>query len=166
MSYGSSSRRRSSRVLKATSAMVCTSILSSPLISVLFFCHRMLRRHLELLVHSCTCKKQDCAESCRKMRELLAHVMSCPVRTQGGCRKCRRVWLLLQYHAKTCKAKDCPVPKCAQIRDALRLRQLQQLQMEDRRREAQNRTIGHRVRPEQEQDDEEEQGGGEATGGK
>lgn len=39
---------------------------------------------------------------------------------QGGCKKCRRVWLLLQYHAKSCKNKDCPVPKCPQIREALR----------------------------------------------
>ena len=39
---------------------------------------------------------------------------------QGGCKKCRRVWLLLQYHAKNCKNKECNVPKCAQIREALR----------------------------------------------
>lgn len=30
------------------------------------------------------------------------------------------MWLLLQYHAKSCKEKVCPVPKCAQIREALR----------------------------------------------
>lgn len=56
----------------------------------------------------------------------LAGVSSSPLRlaarymSQGGCKKCRRVWLLLQYHAKSCKNKDCLVPKCPQIREALR----------------------------------------------
>lgn len=83
--------------------------------------NRMLRRHLDLLVHACTCRKQaECVPNCIKMRELLRHVHECPIKSQGGCKKCRRVWLLLQYHAKSCKTKDCQVPKCAQIREALR----------------------------------------------
>lgn len=114
----------------------------------------MLRRHLELLVHSCTCQKPDCVSNCLKMRELLKHVHECPIKSQGGCKKCRRVWLLLQYHAKNCKNKECHVPKCAQIREALRMRMLQQLAMEDRRRAAQNSTIGYRVQPKKEEEDE------------
>lgn len=162
----------------------------------------MLRRHLDLLVHACTCRKQECVPNCIKMRELLRHVHECPIKSQGGCKKCRRVWLLLQYHAKSCKTKDCQVPKCGQIREALRyaikqaskragagvsmvdsiaflffrglltltpsprpptttphhtnsMRQLQQLAMEDRRRQAQNSTIGYRVQPKPKEEEEE-----------
>lgn len=43
---------------------------------------RALRRHLELLVHSCTCKKPDCVPNCIKMRELLQHVATCKIRSQ------------------------------------------------------------------------------------
>ncbi|EWM29492.1 histone acetyltransferase hac12 [Nannochloropsis gaditana] len=50
----------------------------------------MLRRHLELLVHSCTCTKHDCVPNCIKMRDLLKHVHECPIRTQGGCKKLPR----------------------------------------------------------------------------
>jgi len=40
--------------------------------------------------------------------------MSCLIRTQGGCQQCRRLWLLIQYHAKFCTA-----PKCAEVREAI-----------------------------------------------
>lgn len=38
-----------------------------------------------------------------------------------------------------------------------RMRQLQQLQMEERRRAAQNQTIGYRAKPAEEEDEEESQ---------
>ncbi len=88
----------------------------------------MLQRHLDLLVHACACKrgKEDCAENCVKMREMLTHVMCCPTREEGGCQKCRRVWLLMLYHAKQCRVQiGCPVPKCPEIKDALTVAALQ-----------------------------------------
>lgn len=56
------------------------------------------------------------------MKGLLEHILDCPIKSQGACPKCRRVWLLLQHHAKNCSREGCSVPKCAEIREALRRR--------------------------------------------
>lgn len=57
----------------------------------------MLRRHLDLLVHACICRKPDCVPNCVKMRELLKHVHECPIKSQVCmCNMCvgerGRVW--------------------------------------------------------------------------
>lgn len=71
------------------------------------------------------CNNDHCTSNCRKMRALVQHICQCKVQSQNGCVKCRRMWLLLQYHAKDCVSDDdCLVPKCAQIRTALALQQL------------------------------------------
>ena len=38
-------------------------------------------------------------------------------------RLCRRMWALLQLHAKQCKEAACPVPRCRELRE-LRRRQV------------------------------------------
>mmetsp|Transcript_18018 Transcript_18018/g.40962 ORF Transcript_18018/g.40962 Transcript_18018/m.40962 type:complete len:100 (-) Transcript_18018:211-510(-) len=58
----------------------------------------------------------------------------------GGCHICKRIWALLQIHARQCKQKNCPVPKCMAIRDHSRRIALQQQAMDDRRRQEMNRT--------------------------
>ncbi|CAN0314114.1 unnamed protein product, partial [Discosporangium mesarthrocarpum] len=72
------------------------------------------------------------------IQTLLTHGASCTTRTQGGCGVCKRVWALLQIHARQCKKDRCPVPKCAQLRLHMRFIRQQQQQMDDRRRQAMN----------------------------
>ena len=81
----------------------------------------MLQRHLQLLAHSSSCSYIKCAESCFKMRELIQHAETCPLWVEGECRRCRSVWLLLQYHAVGCqKGSVCVVPKCSRIKELLK----------------------------------------------
>ena len=46
---------------------------------------------------------------------------------------CRRMWGLLQLHAKQCQASDCPVPRCRELRE---MRRRQMSRQEDQRRHA------------------------------
>ena len=73
--------------LRGPCAMSCSltvSVFSSGSFVYLSHFARMLRRHLDLLIHSCECKKPDCVINCHKMRELLAHVHTCTIRSQVG----------------------------------------------------------------------------------
>lgn len=44
---------------------------------------------------------------------------------------CRRMWSLLQLHAKGCQAANCPVPRCRELRE---MRRRQIARAEDQRR--------------------------------
>lgn len=46
---------------------------------------------------------------------------------------CRRMWGLLQLHAKQCQSADCPVPRCRELRE---MRRRQMSRQEDQRRHA------------------------------
>eukprot|EP00884_Botryococcus_braunii_P009216 jgi/Botrbrau1/18296/Bobra.0179s0026.1 len=93
-----------------------------------------LDRTMKLLVHASSCDMPDCpSTNCIKVKNLFAHASHCKDNVGGGCTLCRRMWLLLQMHAKTCVASSCPVPKCAELQ-ALRRRQAQR--SEDARRSA------------------------------
>eukprot|EP00953_Heterococcus_sp_UTEX-ZZ885_P017631 9860-Heterococcus_DN1.PRE.2 len=60
----------------------------------------------QMLLHAVTC--EGCAsEGCRQLRALLHHGNTCQVRHQGGCGPCRRIWAILQYHAKQCQRETC-----------------------------------------------------------
>jgi len=59
-------------------------------------------------------------------------------RVQGGCAICRRIWALLQIHARQCRRDACMVPKCRQLKEQLRALAQQQAQMDERRRAAMN----------------------------
>jgi len=88
---------------------------------------RQIRLHMQLLQHTAGCRNAACpSPNCRKMKKLLRHCATCPTKVQGGCAICRRVWALLQIHARQCAkpAGSCPVPKCAQLK--AQLAQMQQ----------------------------------------
>jgi inosine/xanthosine triphosphatase len=88
---------------------------------------RMIRLHMHLLEHAAGCRNAACpSANCRKMKNLLRHGATCTTKVQGGCAICRRVWALLQIHARQCAkpAGSCPVPKCAQLK--AQLAQMQQ----------------------------------------
>ncbi|EQC40191.1 hypothetical protein, variant [Saprolegnia diclina VS20] len=95
--------------------------------------------HMQLLVHasSCNAEKGNCTSlNCEKMKELLRHGGNCKLRATGGCTICRRVWALLQIHARQCRNAECSVPRCKDLREHLRKLALQQQLMDDRRRAA------------------------------
>lgn len=96
-----------------------------------------VRLHMQLLVHSSTCANGSCGSSnCEKMKELMRHGAQCKLRAYGGCTICRRVWALLQLHARQCREYECKVPRCHDLREHVRKLQLQQQLMDDRRRAA------------------------------
>lgn len=96
-----------------------------------------VRLHMQLLVHSSSCADGNCGSSnCEKMKELMRHGSICKQRAYGGCTICRRVWALLQLHARQCRQFECKVPRCHDLREHVRKLQLQQQLMDDRRRAA------------------------------
>jgi hypothetical protein len=72
-----------------------------------------LQKTLQLLVHACSCNNPQCgSNSCRKVRQLFQHAVQCQLKVTGGCQLCKKMWCLLNLHAKGCTTTDCPVPRC------------------------------------------------------
>jgi E1A/CREB-binding protein len=94
-----------------------------------------VQRTMELLVHASGCKSSTCSSSnCAKVKGLISHSQTCASRTGAqNCAFCRRLWTLLQVHAKLCTAQACPVMRCRELRE-YRRRQVEQA--EERRRQA------------------------------
>lgn len=108
---------------------------------------RSIQLHMTLLLHASTCRSTSCASAnCAKMKGLLKHGTQCKVKATGGCNVCKRIWALLQIHAKQCKQDNCPVPNCMAIRERYRQLQLQQQAMDDRRRQMMNQTYHQQAR--------------------
>lgn len=101
---------------------------------------RSIQLHMTLLQHAATCTSLKCpSANCTKMKGLLKHGAQCQVKATGGCNVCKRIWALLQIHARQCKAKSCAVPNCMAIRERFRQLKKQQMAMDDRRRQEMNR---------------------------
>lgn len=97
---------------------------------------RSIQLHMTLLMHAATCTSPKChSQNCAKMKGLLQHGQNCKQKAAGGCNVCKRIWTLLQIHARQCKESKCPVPKCHAIRERFRQIQAQQRAMDDRRRQ-------------------------------
>ncbi|KAG6550989.1 hypothetical protein Mapa_007604 [Marchantia paleacea] len=93
-----------------------------------------LRKMLDLLVHASQCGVPSCAyPKCRSVKGLFRHGMMCKVRASGGCALCKRMWYLLQLHARACKESECRVPRCKDLKEHVRRSNQQQ---ESRRRAA------------------------------
>lgn len=108
---------------------------------------RSIALHMTLLLHASTCRSAKCTSAnCAKMKGLLKHGAGCKVKANGGCNVCKRIWALLQIHARQCKAENCPVPNCMAIRERYRQLQLQQQAMDDRRRQMMNKTYHQQAR--------------------
>jgi E1A/CREB-binding protein len=100
---------------------------------------RSISLHMQLLEHASGCMIKDCpSHNCSKMKNLLRHGATCKIRATGGCSICRRIWALLQIHARQCKdvSGKCPVPRCKDLKEHLRQVRLKAQQVEDRRRRA------------------------------
>mmetsp|Transcript_9580 Transcript_9580/g.11848 ORF Transcript_9580/g.11848 Transcript_9580/m.11848 type:complete len:1772 (-) Transcript_9580:280-5595(-) len=101
---------------------------------------RSIQLHMQLLLHAATCVSPKCpSANCTKMKGLLKHGAACNVKATGGCHVCKRIWALLQIHARQCKQATCPVPNCMAIRERFRQLTKQQQAMDDRRRQEMNR---------------------------
>jgi len=101
---------------------------------------RSIQLHMNLLNHAATCTSKNCTSAnCSKMKGLLKHGLTCQVKVQGGCSVCKRIWALLQIHARQCKLQQCPVQHCMAIRERFRQLTKQQQAMDDRRRQEMNR---------------------------
>ncbi|KAI3758727.1 hypothetical protein L6452_06298 [Arctium lappa] len=93
-----------------------------------------LRKMLDLLVHASQCRSPLCQyPNCRKVKGLFRHGIQCKIRASGGCVLCKKMWYLLQLHARACKESQCHVPRCRDLKE--HLRRLQQ-QSDSRRRAA------------------------------
>ncbi|XP_042497833.1 histone acetyltransferase HAC1-like isoform X2 [Macadamia integrifolia] len=93
-----------------------------------------LRKMLDLLVHASQCRSPQCQyPNCRKVKGLFRHGIQCKIRASGGCLLCKKMWYLLQLHARACKESECHVPRCKDLKE--HLRRLQQ-QSDSRRRAA------------------------------
>ncbi|MBA0839302.1 hypothetical protein Goarm_005046 [Gossypium armourianum] len=93
-----------------------------------------LRKMLDLLVHASQCRSVHCQyPNCRKVKGLFRHGIQCKTRASGGCVLCKKMWYLLQLHARACKESECHVPRCRDLKE--HLRRLQQ-QSDSRRRAA------------------------------
>ncbi|KAB2025246.1 hypothetical protein ES319_D06G137200v1 [Gossypium barbadense] len=93
-----------------------------------------LRKMLDLLVHASQCRSAHCQyPNCRKVKGLFCHGIQCKTRASGGCILCKKMWYLLQLHARACKESECHVPRCRDLKE--HLRRLKQ-QSDSRRRAA------------------------------
>ncbi|KAJ6826377.1 histone acetyltransferase HAC1-like isoform X2 [Iris pallida] len=93
-----------------------------------------LRKMLDLLVHASQCRFPHCQyPNCRKVKGLFRHGIQCKTRASGGCLLCKKMWYLLQLHARACKESECHVPRCKDLKE--HLKRLQQ-QSDSRRRAA------------------------------
>ncbi len=108
---------------------------------------RSIGLHMTLLLHASTCRSAQCTSAnCAKMKGLLKHGAGCKIKANGGCNVCKRIWALLQIHARQCKTDNCLVPNCLAIRERYRQLQLQQQAMDDRRRQMMNQTYHQQAR--------------------
>jgi len=99
-----------------------------------------IRDHMILLVHASGCTNPACDfTNCTKMKQLLNHGRSCS-KGYKECRICKRIFMLLQIHARQCRVPHghCPVDRCADFKEVIRR---QSTMVQDRRIRAQNDRI-------------------------
>jgi hypothetical protein len=90
---------------------------------------RSIALHMQLLVHASKCINAECPSgNCKKMKSLLKHGKTCEKKSKGGCTVCRRIWALLQIHARGCRAPQgtCTVPRCKELKEYLRQQRIRE----------------------------------------
>lgn len=56
--------------------------------------------------------------ACRGLESLVRHFAGCKNRVPGGCTHCKRMWQLLELHARLCSQVDgCKVPLCSHFKN-------------------------------------------------
>ncbi|KAI3916490.1 hypothetical protein MKW92_007561 [Papaver armeniacum] len=78
----------------------------------------LLRNMLDLLVHASECRHKQCMYlNCQKVKGIFRHGIQCKVRAYGGCMLCKKMWHLIQLHARACEGAECYVPRCRDLKD-------------------------------------------------
>lgn len=99
-----------------------------------------LMQHIKLVEHAALCTSKTCTSSnCAKMKSFLHHANTCKERVSGGCKICKKIWVLLRIHARKCRERNCAIPQCNALREKMRQIRQQQQAMDDRRRIEMNR---------------------------
>ncbi|KAE8672119.1 Histone acetyltransferase HAC1 [Hibiscus syriacus] len=75
-----------------------------------------LSEALELLLHATRCPSLCSDSNCRLMKRLFFHSKICTVRAAGGCRHCKKTWLILKLHSTNCEESHCAVPRCRDLK--------------------------------------------------
>ncbi|RZC63095.1 hypothetical protein C5167_024863, partial [Papaver somniferum] len=76
---------------------------------------------LDLLVHASQCRHKQCLYlDCRKVKGIFRHGIQCKVRAYGGCIRCKKMWCLIQVHARACKESECHVMRCRDLKEHLK----------------------------------------------
>ncbi|XP_073107422.1 BTB/POZ and TAZ domain-containing protein 4-like isoform X2 [Elaeis guineensis] len=61
--------------------------------------------------------------ACKGLEFLVRHFVGCKNRVFGGCSHCKRMWQLLELHARLCDQMDeCSVPLCRQLKEKMQYR--------------------------------------------
>ncbi|KAG0516051.1 hypothetical protein BDA96_10G329800 [Sorghum bicolor] len=96
----------------------------------------MAQTMLRLVVHAAACRGPCQYLNCQKLKSIFHHGKNCQTRASNGCRVCKKMWSIIQLHARACKEAQCNVPRCRYIKEHLRKMQRLQQQSESRRRAA------------------------------
>ena len=67
---------------------------------------------LRLVVHAAACRGPCQYLNCRKLKSVFHHGKNCQTRASNGCRLCKKMWSIIQLHARACKEAECSVPRC------------------------------------------------------
>ncbi|KAH9307668.1 hypothetical protein KI387_035579, partial [Taxus chinensis] len=68
---------------------------------------------LDSVKHACKCVSPHCAYwNCQNLKRLFRHGMNCKTGEVHGCTTCKKMWCLLQLHARACKESECCVHRC------------------------------------------------------
>jgi E1A/CREB-binding protein len=100
-----------------------------------------LQGYLKILNHAAFCSGPPACKlnNCIKMKNHIAHVKTCEITHEKGCKICTRLLTLIIVHARSCNTRStCPLPFCDRIRERNERLRWQQRLMDDRRRNAQN----------------------------
>ena len=83
-----------------------------------------------------------------QVRQLFQHAVQCLLKVTGGCQMCKKMWCLLNLHAKSCSRADCPVPRCRELKE---LRRRQTARQEEQRRKAYQNMLRQQMVAQQQQ---------------
>ncbi|KAK1268010.1 Histone acetyltransferase HAC12 [Acorus gramineus] len=79
-----------------------------------------------LLKHAAQCEDRACSYThCLKFKKIFHHGVNCKMRASGGCQICKKMWMILRYHASSCTDSECHVPRCKDLREYLRMKESQ-----------------------------------------
>lgn len=59
-------------------------------------------------------------EGCKGLESLVRHFSGCKLRVSGDCSHCKRMWQLLELHARLCvNSNACRVPQCRKLKQKI-----------------------------------------------